>query len=235
MMSFETNVEHWNASAISAMMHDDFEKASYMLKSALLALRGIQAERGEEPPALELEGILSVTTVHIEGMKIESVPLPNAAPVEAGNSIFSVFNHALLPKFGGSSEDGQFQRTVSVVLFNSGLCHHLKGIKCGVSSDLQKALGFYQLAVDVVFDNTAAPVSERNELLALALVNNIGHLHESFMRFQKAAACLEWINSFFRSLDTAGDNSGSARNEIFCFYVTAFLFGEWVTHPAAAA
>ena len=251
MNTSENQVRHWNATAIAAMVQGDLDKGLELLKAALQLLRTAQQDMRVEYDE-NASTAVRIGADHSINKKLVGI-LVSTEDALTSASVFPFFNRALLPPDTASNgvrfeEDSSFALTTSIILFNSGLCHHLKAAKNGKSADLQKALNFYQLAANILFssyddeiDNSNAEplgasfLGEPEELLVLALVNNMGNIHESQMRFQEASVCLEWVKTFFQYMSDVDNSVQAVGNDIFGFYITAFLFPEKITYPAAAA
>jgi hypothetical protein len=73
-------------------------------------------------------------------------------------------------------------------LYNLALIHHWRAIHLGVSSGLPKALRLYEMALEVVQQKGVVPPMEN---LALAILNNMVHIHSHLFNFAETRRCCD--------------------------------------------
>lgn len=246
-MSTRVNeIEHWNEAGVSAMHRGDQSEAFKLFQNALIAVRArMQSQRdevvsGKDASERSRDRLMTDADYSADNSKAttRTVPLPNAS-FGSTNAVFCLFNHALLVE--PDTEKNGLERALATILYNIGLCYHLRGLQKGSSLDVQLGLEYYQKASRLLSNednNGGFMFKDNRHLLILALLNNIGFVFECNMRFEDASICLEYIRNYCGSIDESDDAlivPGPGQTGILCFWITAFLCPEWITNPAAAA
>ena len=91
----------------------------------------------------------------------------------------------------------QYQNQLLVLLFfNMAVAHHHLGLRLGKSSELQIALQLYELAFSMVEGSRQVALGDQQVLL-LAIYNNMGHCHSCFSNTAAMQACVDWIQKIF--------------------------------------
>lgn len=130
-------------------------------------------------------------------VKFNPVPPPLIAPSD--QRIFSVFNHGALfeQKDTSSLPVGTYRTIAASVVYNIALSYHLIGLQgAHRGSDFDKALKAYKAARDLLNATGESQLSATNDvnLLTLAIVNNMGHIHEQFYQLESAKDCLQELH-----------------------------------------
>ena len=75
----------------------------------------------------------------------------------------------------------------SVLLYNYGLCLHVQGISTGCENNLEDAIVAYEMALGLL---GLAEQGQSLLLFELALLNNVGHIHDFFLSTGHVHECL---------------------------------------------
>lgn len=231
MNPFSRTIASLNASAVSLMQQEKYEKSFRMLRNAIQVMRQL-AETGNRsnvknssPPAATYESS--------NKRLYHSVPV--LVPPSFNSGMFPFFNRALLinvdsDEFVALSEEGISHRLVAVLLYNCGLLHHRCAIKTGGSGELSKALTFYERAfasLSGIYDD----LRNTDSLLVLALLNNMGQIRASNLDRREACRCLHMLTRFFAE---SGGKTLIEEESLF-FYITTFIFSEQPLTASPAA
>ena len=156
----------------------------------------------------QIEGVHGLTQFH-------SIPLDNctsktgALHLSQSNGTFSFFHRMMtmapihVPEETDLVVDVvdtsllQYQNQLLVLLFfNMAVAHHQVGLQQGKSSELQIALQLYELAFSMVEGSRQVALGDQQVLL-LAIYNNMGHCHSCFSNTEAMQACVDWIQKIF--------------------------------------
>lgn len=132
------------------------------------------------------------------------------------NNIIPLFDRALVFQHGDDSCDNSEDdiSLAAVLLFNTGLCHHIQALQQGDATHLlRKAFKMYSLASAMIC--TASTTTNRmmedgeeqlqmtmrdeNTLIVMALLNNMAQIHSCCMELSYAFECLETMEDIFDS------------------------------------
>lgn len=172
-----------------------------------------------------------------------SAPLPELSSDVVHEDVLLLFNRALLPslditdQLGGDSE--LFLQIMSgVLLYNTGLTHHLHGLKKGDSQQLYRALEVYAMA-EIFLTSTLPRREAWLNLGLMALVNNTGFIHAFFHSFGETGINCEELLLLLSSPDempvsTNGATSISEK-ERHVFAYNAYVFQASRLTSASAA
>ena len=84
------------------------------------------------------------------------------------------------------------------LFFNMAICHHAKGIRQCQSSDLSTALQLYELAFSIMDTTTSSDFGWGDQqMILLAIYNNMGHIHASFCNTPETQLCVEFVKQIF--------------------------------------
>jgi hypothetical protein len=151
---------------------------------------------------------------------------------------FSLFDRALIidgnAKLVAASSIAGRDCTTAVVLFNSGLALHLRGIRdiCSRQTSFKTALWLYKMAFDIL-ERCSDSNDEVNRLVYLAAVNNMGHIYSHFCEGREAQHCLQLLHTMIETVKSSGIDVLS--DEYLQFYMNAsILRGREVSAAAAA-
>jgi hypothetical protein len=86
----------------------------------------------------------------------------------------------------------------SVVLYNMALVNHCRAIELGISSLLSISLNLYKMAASVL--ESTRDVDASNELVLLAIYNNMAQIHASQWSSQEVRECVDKIRMLLSTL-----------------------------------
>jgi hypothetical protein len=117
-----------------------------------------------------------------------------------------------------------------VVLYNMALVNHCRAIQLGISSLLSIALNLYKIAATVLERNTG-DVDASNELVLLALYNNMAQIHACQWSSQDVRVCIDKIRML---LSTVSAESFIDEEDFHFFSVNTLLHVEDMNLAPAA-
>jgi hypothetical protein len=151
---------------------------------------------------------------------------------------FSLFDRALIiygdAKLAAASSVAAHDCTTAVVLFNTGLALHLRGIRyiCSRQTSFKTALQLYNMALDILGKSSDSD-DEGNRLVYLAAINNMGHVYSYFCEGREAQRCLQLLYTMLETVKSFGIDTLS--DEYLPFSMNALLLrGKEVAAAAAA-
>jgi hypothetical protein len=178
---------------------------------------------------------------HIAGGRVWSIPLSpsNNYLNVANDGAVPFFNQALAFHVGDHqhTQDAFYQNTAfaAVVFYNAGLTQHLSAIHCSTlrTHRLKKALHAYSLASCLLSSAAASPngllcgCDEGVDLVVLALLNNMAHIHSFFFDMKLVTECVEAMEDVLDnpSIGSDDDSSDIAHDDMF-FTMAASLYQE---------
>jgi tetratricopeptide (TPR) repeat protein len=174
-----------NNNAVNLMQQGCFQEAIPVFLSALRELHRITGVQNQSMIMNMHDNIVS----RAYAREVRSVPLGDSLSylkpsIYQEQDAFSIFDRAFLIDIY-SSEGQTF--TTSVLLYNMGLAYQLLGMKDLRSqhSNLKKAMKAYQMAAAIV----------ANDLVSLAVANNMGHIYSQFCDTQQSQCCLDSLQA----------------------------------------
>ncbi|CAB9502735.1 hypothetical protein SEMRO_144_G067090.1 [Seminavis robusta] len=234
-MQTSQDVARRNHHAISLLLKGAFDESLVHSHTALNTMQGIidlprWAPPGADDDAMNLDDQEEEPLLTHNVWSIELSPAHDSLPLAYQGSV-AFFNRALAFEFSssddndGQSEENTFHQDLTlaaVVLYNAGLCHHVRAIQSAKfqTPRLQKALQMYTMASCLLSnaasandndddlqnndaeDNDLLNFCSRDEggaLLVMALLNNMAHIHAVFADRHLESGCIEAMNSFFES------------------------------------
>jgi hypothetical protein len=181
-----------NKRAVALMREGFFMDAYTVLHEALEALKN---KVSESEPTQDLDSSLEGSLLPV-GVRYGA----GAETIE--KNAFSFYPQA----FDFSGSDSELTATslndvrmAAVCLYNFGLCFHVQGL--GRPSSRQyfaKALQMYATALSLL-EATSGHTDNRDQLLKLALYNNVGHIHSCEHKAVEIQDCLEHLRSILES------------------------------------
>ena len=214
-----------NAVAVKLMQQGDLARSLRLIRTTLVDLN--QIVPNEEIVQSLQDGVIATTpamgndVIDCVSVSIDSQTLSNAH-----NGAFHFFNRALVldstrAAVGEASHVDIDQYKISaILLYNAGVCTHIKGIKSGASGDLATALLFYQNAFSLLTQtNAIQAVSDRYTLLVMALLNNMGYIKCQSCDHQACEICLDTMRRIFPS----AEHARLQETDMLFFYLTTFL------------
>ena len=243
-----SDVIHRNYYSVDSMLKNDYQRSLSFSGEAMEMIHTILArpQEGEAP---------TEPTTSSSSLFLRSVPLP-ALPASSGvnEGAVALFQNALVVEAThlqrsnghghGALERSQNVALAGVLLYNTGLCHHMQALShmtttCSSSlkpvapasssttTDLLcKAHKMYTMAMSLLHMEPA-PEHHQDEqaLLTLAIMNNMAHIYTCFADLTSAAQCVEYMNELLETTTLCGavDEPQLAEDCIF-FSMTCTLF-----------
>ncbi|CAB9500488.1 unknown protein [Seminavis robusta] len=216
--------------AVSLLMQGRYEESQALLHVALRNLMSVASpEVTNERPQAFMAG---------ESLYFESFIIPFNNATGTSSEAFDVFNRALVIRPGGNPAAAiagcphLLERLATVLLYNLALSLHLRALETGSSKNLRMALHIYQRAMALLVNVNTGAVDD-DSIVALALLNNMGHIHEaSFSCHKEASTCLSLLRQIFEGIDSS---HALRDDESLFFYLTLFLYPSYQKGMAAAA
>jgi tetratricopeptide (TPR) repeat protein len=187
-----------NNNAVSLMRQGSFQNAIPFFLSALRELHrttGVQQQNMKMHPIDDDDSSnSSVSSTFVQAVR--SIPLGDALSylkpsIYQDQDAFSIFDRAFLIDSSCdlpsstiySSEEQDQHYAAPVLLYNMGLAYQLLGMEDLRSqhSNLKKAMKAYRMAAAIA----------RNDLVSLAVSNNMGHIYSQFCDTQESQRCLD--------------------------------------------
>jgi tetratricopeptide (TPR) repeat protein len=194
-----------NNNAVGLMRQGSFQKAIPSFLSALRELHritGLQKQNVNMDPIDNDKNSVSRTFVQ----EVRSVPLGDALSVlkpsiYQDQDAFSIFDRAFLIDSSDLasiySSEGQ-NSTTTVLLYNMGLAYQLLGTQVFHSQhrNLKKAMQVYRMAAAILEKSG----DEANDLVFLAVSNNMGHIYSYFCETQESQRCLDCLQAVLNEI-----------------------------------
>jgi len=216
-LTYFQNISHLNLCGIARIGDGDGIGAIQYFHEALKLLQnGICEELSDENRFLSGKEFMASNSVIINqhDPDEEHNRVLSTIPIEgsnmAANEVFALFDRGLHIKSDPEDLLGlEFELIAllfsAVLLFNSGLANHIKGLQDCNSHMLSRALQIYCVAYDSLAG--LLQVHPENASLItlgfLATANNIGHLHSYFCQFSSAKI---FCNEFLAQLSIRGSD-----------------------------
>jgi hypothetical protein len=101
-----------------------------------------------------------------------------------------------------------------VVLYNMALVNHCRAIEFGISSLLSNSLNLYKMAAAVL--ERSSDVDASNELVLLALYNNMAHIHAYQWSSPEVRVCIDNIRMLLSTVSAKKSFIGQEDFHFFC-------------------
>lgn len=231
-MCISRNVARINENAVSSLIAGDYQKSLSISRVALGMLRNVR----QNAPTRENFFVLKAKTFHDYKLRVRSALLPNSrgTTCEENTGAFEIFNRALLLEHEELCQMESTRQDITVavvVLYNSGLCHHLRGLQHGNSKDIATAAKMYTSAYCILAGPEMIPY-EQDALLMLAILNNLGHIYQNCLcEYTQAWDCLSALNECLASIE-----EGDLSDDEYIFFSMASGLGmsrNFIATPAA--
>ena len=229
-MMIPANLIIENHMAVSLLLEGRENDSLRLIKAALCSLRAFVESESKR----ELQfGSGEVSS--IGDLQTAIVPLKSLSPSDIHGGVFRIFNRAFTIQSPEVLKGHVFldqYKMGAILLYNAGLCYHLKGVHSGLSQDFAVARDFYRNAFSLVIETSAiARISNHDALLVLSLTNNMGHLNSSLFDLSAARVCLDMMQRLFSSIEERIMNDEDA---LFFFLTTMLVtFDHLCASPAA--
>ncbi|KAL7578781.1 hypothetical protein ACA910_016006 [Epithemia clementina (nom. ined.)] len=192
--------------------------------------RGPPSENSD--PAFELDAfVVDSCTEGVEGTT-------NTRAKEQDLNSFALFDKFLIGPSLSLKRASDYKLICCILLFNCGLSLHLRGVSTESEAFLKKALVTYETALDLV-DSSAMIIGQGGRclihLLEVALLNNMGHIHNSLVATVPTQECLKRL---LTALQTIGvdDNNEVDQNPLLHLFSFNIVCNERnFARPAPAA
>jgi tetratricopeptide (TPR) repeat protein len=222
-----------NNDAVNLMRQGSFQEAIPFFLSALRELHRIARVQKQNLNMDTIDDDNSVSRNFVR--EVGSIPLADTLSslkpsIYQDQDAFSIFDRAFLIDSSDLasiySSEGQLY-TTTILLYNMGLAYQLLGMQDTRSQhrNLKKAMKIYQMA--------AAIVVAKNDLVSLAVSNNMGHIYSQFCETQEAQRCLD---SLQKGLNAIQDSKVEIHvDELITFEMNVvIMYGQKVVVAAAA-
>jgi len=171
---------------------------------------------------------------------IQSTPIVDGSLTSVEYDAFLLFDRALTitPKIDHLLKDSEPLQylTLVVLLYNTGLCLHLEGLRKGHSHMLRQAQQFYDMSYSILCEGSLSNEPLLSALPRMALLNNIGHIHAQFGSFNHACMCKDSLLLYIHEQNKAATFGLSlSANESSFFVENCILFPQWQDMAAPAA
>jgi tetratricopeptide (TPR) repeat protein len=184
-----------NNNGVNLMRQGSFQKAILFFLSAVRELHRMTGEQKENINMDPIDDGNNLRSTFVR--EVRCIPLGDALcylkpSIYQDQDAFSIFDRAFLidssdlAYLSSSSEEGQ-KYTTTVVLYNMGLAYQLLGMENVRSQhrNLKKAMKAYQMAATIV----------TNDLVSLAVSNNMGHIYSQLCDTQKSQRCIDTLQA----------------------------------------
>lgn len=208
-----------NSRALNFLQEGKLVDSQAELAMALGCLRSVVADENNQDPETAADSLA------VEFVLISNLDHP------VGEGVFPLFNRGIGLSSGPnlSTSTAALRKLTAFLLYNYGLSKHLLGLSFGCSQHISNALRLYQLAASIVFEiETHIDIEEDLSVLWVALLNNMGHIHDALLIDNKEAA------NCYRLMEQAVASIASRPESAF-FYRTLVIFANWPSPPASAA
>jgi tetratricopeptide (TPR) repeat protein len=225
-----------NNNAVNLVQQGSFQAAILLFISALRELHrftGVQKQNMNMDPIDDEKDNNSAISAAVR--EVRSIPLGDALSylkpsIYQDQDAFSIFDRAFLidsSELSSStiySSEGQ-HFTAPVLLYNMSLAYQLLGMEDVRSqhSNLRKAMKAYRMAAAIA----------RNDLVSLAVANNMGHIYSQFCNTQESQRCLDYLQA---GLSTIQDSEVEIlEDEFSAFEMNVLIMHGQKTVASAAA
>lgn len=209
-------IETLNAEAVHWLSHGSFSEASKASSCALRQLlpHVLRSGNGDD----DGDGMFQRAA---DNLTMRCVPLLPKIPRTQDDRVFSVFAFALFHVRTKQSVWSleNYRRAGASTVYNMALSYHLQGLQgSGNRQHLETALGAYKAAKDLLSSSTPNLLegSDDVQLLAMAILNNEGHIFEQLYERELAVERLGQLHCLIPH------TTWSAESEHF--HTTAVLF-----------
>ena len=216
-----------NTEAVSLILQGNLAESLRIIRMTLGDLNQIMKdeENAASPDANMVDTNTAMAATDKDMIDSVTVSSDTQTLSNAHFGVFHFFNRALVldvPRAVGEESHVvvDHYKISAVLLYNAGLCSHIRGIHSGSSRDLSTALHFYRYSFSLLTDtNALQAVDDRDSLLVMALLNNMGHINAQSCDHQASKVCLETMRRVFSS---TGGAALEEADSLF-FYLTSFL------------
>jgi tetratricopeptide (TPR) repeat protein len=182
-----------NNYAVNLMLQGSFQNAIPFFLSALRDLHRIAGVQKQNMSLDPIDVVNSVSSTFVPGVRSISLgdPLSYLKPsIYQDQDAFAIFDRAFLIDSSDltsiySSECQLY--TIHVLMYNIGLAYQLLGMEDlrAQHSNLKKAMKAYRMAAAMA----------RNDLVSLAVSNNMGYIYSQFCDTQESQRCLDSLQA----------------------------------------
>jgi hypothetical protein len=214
-----------NTNAVNLMQEGCFREAIPLFLSAILELHRITGVQNQNMNTDPIDDDSNVIRAYAP--EVRCVPLGDSLSclkpsIYQEQDAFSIFDRAFLIDI--YSSEGQ-HLTIPVLLYNMGLAHQLLGMEDLHSqrSNLKKAMKVYKMAATVA-----------NDLVSLAVANNMGHIYSQFCDTQQSQCCLDSLQAGLHAIQQ-DPNVEILEDEFSAFQMNVLIMHGQKKVAAAAA
>jgi hypothetical protein len=176
-------------------------------------------DEGNESSSATMEMNIEQDQPSVISFKVQTSSLSQDAPL--------ILNYSRCLIVVDGVEDKEL--LTSVVLYNMALVNHCRAIELGISSLLSIALNLYKIAASVL--ESSSDIDASNELVLLALYNNMAQIHAYQWSSQEVRECIDKIRML---LSTVSSESFIDQADFHLFSVNTMLHVEDMNLAPAA-
>jgi hypothetical protein len=223
-----------NNNAVDLMQQGYLQEVTSIFRSALAKLHCL-----DQHDDVDLADIMTPTF-----LSVRSVPMAhslfNASSDPDHHHAFSLFDRALViddAELAAASSIAGKDCSAAVVLFNTGLAFHLQGRQDirSQQTSFKNAFRFYKMAFGILERCSESEYHEVNQLVYLAVMNNMGHIYSHFCEGREAQHCLQLLQIKLETMRSSGIDILSDEYLSFSMNVLILLGGQEIAAAAAAA
>jgi hypothetical protein len=235
-----TKVAALNKRAVTSLLSGKPKKALALLSTATTILKDHVAADARKAPCFRSSSATSFPVCNDEGNESSSATMemnieqdqPSVISVNVQTSSLSqdaplILNYSRCLIVVDGVEDKEL--LTSVVLYNMALVNHCRAIELGISSLLSIALNLYKIAASVL--ESSSDIDASNELVLLALYNNMAQIHAYQWSSQEVRECIDKIRML---LSTVSSESFIDQADFHLFSVNTMLHVEDMNLAPAA-
>jgi hypothetical protein len=222
-----------NNMAVDLMRQGYLQEVTSDFRSALVELHRVDPHEDVYITDKMTPKFLSVWSVPLEHSLFN-----NTSSSYQDHHAFSLFDRALViddAELAATSSIAGQNCSAAVVLFNMGLAFHLQG-KRDIRSQhtsFKNALWFYNSAFEILERCSDSDDDEVNQLVYLAVINNMSHIYLHFCEGREAQHCLHLLQTMLEAMKSSGIDILSDEYLPFSMNVLV-LRGQEVAAAAAA-
>jgi hypothetical protein len=192
-----------NNNAVNLMRQGSFHTAILSFHSALRELHRITGVQQQNMKVDHTRAPIAPSANHNSGnrdfvRKVKGIPLGDTLQLSIcqDQDAFSIFDRAFFIHSSASASiyyrEGQ-NFTTTVLLYNMGLAYQLLGMQDFPSRqrNLKKATKVYRMAAAILSKSG----DDANDLVFLAVSNNMGHIYSHFCDTQESQRCLDSLRA----------------------------------------
>jgi hypothetical protein len=196
MTNAYTEAINLNNEGVAMIESGDYSNAINSFKKALHVIKG-NATKRKTPLGADSSLAFRWSSIN---------QLPAERQIESVSGSFFVYRRALLIIPSDFLEGRICLAETAAMLYNLSLSFHIEGYRSNNSTLLDKALKAYKIALAICScrRRKACKKLQTDQLLYIAINNNMAMIHQEFMEFERARICFISVSRALRSLGNIG-------------------------------